>query len=182
MATERNHERKLLRTAEISLMLDTYDDIFSDFDPRPYSVRSISDDFLIEMKHASKGKPTGGIELQLLMPGHKRNSDTEKLIKKRLHEHFKSHYDELCKDVRTLRAQGVATITFGFILMSLALALKETSIGKALTNLLLVILEPSGWFTVWFGFEKIFYGVGDKKPDLVFYEKMTKCEIVFLPY
>lgn len=34
----------------ISLWIDSYDDIFSDFDPRHFSLRNISDDFLYEVK------------------------------------------------------------------------------------------------------------------------------------
>ena len=39
---------KLLQQSEISLLLDSYDDIFSDFDPRPYNQRALSQDFLAE--------------------------------------------------------------------------------------------------------------------------------------
>ena len=34
----------------VSLWLDNYDNIFSDFDPRSYAHRELSDDFLIEAK------------------------------------------------------------------------------------------------------------------------------------
>ena len=36
--------------AKIFLWLDDFDDIFSDFDPRPYSARELSDDFLDEVR------------------------------------------------------------------------------------------------------------------------------------
>ena len=32
----------------VSLWLDTYEDIFSDFDPRPYGQRALSEDFVAE--------------------------------------------------------------------------------------------------------------------------------------
>ena len=35
-------KQDLLSKGEISILLDTYDDIFSDFDPRPYSQRALS--------------------------------------------------------------------------------------------------------------------------------------------
>jgi hypothetical protein len=47
---------------EIKLMLDTYDDIFSDFDPRPFSQRTLSEDFLEEARKASREKEMGNIE------------------------------------------------------------------------------------------------------------------------
>ena len=39
--------RNLLKKGEISLLLDSYTGIFSDFDPRPYAERTLSDDFLL---------------------------------------------------------------------------------------------------------------------------------------
>jgi len=39
---EEMHKKKLLQLSEISLIIDTYDDIFSDFDPRPYSQRALA--------------------------------------------------------------------------------------------------------------------------------------------
>ena len=57
--------------SQISMWMDSYDDIFSDFDPRPSSQRSISDDFLIESRRAAKDKVTGTFELKLLIPDNK---------------------------------------------------------------------------------------------------------------
>ena len=37
---------------EISFWLDSYDDLFSDFDPRPYAQKGFSEDFLDEAKRA----------------------------------------------------------------------------------------------------------------------------------
>ncbi|NYT12918.1 MAG: hypothetical protein GKC01_00225, partial [Candidatus Methanofastidiosa archaeon] len=64
----------ILREKNISLILDSYDDLFSDFDPRPYSVRGLSDDFLIECRRAVRGIKTESpvLELRLLVPKNKR--------------------------------------------------------------------------------------------------------------
>lgn len=48
--------KEIIDKAEISLVLDTYDDIFSDFDPRPYGERALSSDFLDEAKKAARDK------------------------------------------------------------------------------------------------------------------------------
>ena len=37
------------KEGNVSLVLESYNDIFSDFDPRNYSERALSDDFLIEI-------------------------------------------------------------------------------------------------------------------------------------
>ena len=46
-------------TRDISIWLDNYDDIFSGFDPKPYSERVLSDDFLTEVGKVCKEKDEG---------------------------------------------------------------------------------------------------------------------------
>ncbi|MBK6275849.1 MAG: hypothetical protein IPF58_14690 [Saprospirales bacterium] len=52
MKTEAIHqqEQESSDIYEISIWLDAYDDIFSSFDSRPLSERTVSDDFLSEVK------------------------------------------------------------------------------------------------------------------------------------
>ncbi len=179
---EKSEKHKLMHLSEISLMLDTYDDIFSDFDPRPYSERALSDDFLVEMKRASRDKPSGGISLNMQIPKREHNLGTEKIIKNRLRDHFKHHHDILHAEIQKLRIQGTLIAIIGFVLMGTAIMLGDLGITPRIVTMALVVLEPSGWFAMWFGFDKIFYTAGSRKPDLTFYEKMIKCDIVFLPY
>ena len=47
MSGESKHS--LLKLAEISILLDSYDSIFYDFDLSPYSERTLSDDWLLEV-------------------------------------------------------------------------------------------------------------------------------------
>ena len=47
---------------EIVLLIKDYENIYSDFDIRPYPHRSLSSDFLDEVKRASKDKPFEKIE------------------------------------------------------------------------------------------------------------------------
>jgi hypothetical protein len=184
MATEieQTEKHKLLHMSEISLMLDTYDDIFSDFDPRPYSERAISEDLRAELKRATRYQPSGTIDLKLMIPNKVRSHESEKLIKKRLHEHFKTHLGYITDEIRNLHIKGASIAVIGFAIMISAIFIGDFNISERLTNALLVILEPAGWFTMWFGFDTIFYTAGSKKPDLEFYEKMSKCIITFLPY
>mgnify|MGYP001602887187 CR=1 FL=1 len=48
--------------------MSEYADIFSDFDPRHFSKRALSDDFLIEAQKASTDKNVGNVEIRLLFP------------------------------------------------------------------------------------------------------------------
>jgi len=179
---EKSEKHKLLHESEISLILDTYDDIFSDFDPRPYSERAISEDFRAELKRASRDMPSGKIELKLMIPAKEHNLAKENLIRKRLHSHFKKHHGRLRSEIQKIRINGTIIALIGFMLMGAALFITDLNLSARLAAMALVILEPSGWFAMWFGFDKIFYTAGSKKPDMDFYDKMSKCEITFTPY
>ena len=51
--------------------------------------------------------------------------------------------------------------------------------GDVLTKFVFVVLEPSGWFLVWFALDKIFYMSAEKQLESKFYDKMSKCDIFF---
>lgn len=173
---------RLLKMSEISLSLDTYDDIFSDFDPRPYYERALSDDFLYEAKRASREKKSGKIELHFLIPQNARNHDTERIIIKRLHEHFKKHHALLHGEMDKTRNTGAVFTFIGMLMMVAATYISTMKSEDFIFNLLFVVMEPAGWFITWFGLDNIFYISAQKKPDLEFYEKMSTCEIRFTPY
>ena len=52
----------------VSLWLDTYEDIFSDFDPHPYGQRALSEDFLAEARRAVRDRRDEVPELRFLVP------------------------------------------------------------------------------------------------------------------
>lgn len=185
--TKKNSEKlteedtqKLLEMSEISIWLDSYDDIFSDFDPRPYSHRSLSDDFLSETKKASRDK-AGKLELRLLVAEDKRDSKNEAIIKKRLHEHFNKHANQLRKEIKNTRNKSIVAALLG-ILMMLVAAYINSFADTFTTRFLFVLLEPAGWFSVWFALDKLFYTTELKKTEYGFYHKMSKCGIIFSSY
>jgi len=175
-------KRRLLHMSEIGIWLDGYDDIFSDFDPRPYSERSLSDDFLSECKKAAREKTSGVIDLKFLIPPAVRDLKVEETIRRRLHEHFRKHHSLLEREVKAIRGRGVVMILAGFAMMMAATRLRNADPEGFVHELFFTMLEPSGWFTTWFGFDQVLYAAGQKRPDLEFYAKMARCEIHFTPY
>ena len=172
----------LLEKSEISLLLDSYDDIFSDFDPRPFSQRALSDDFLQEAKRASRDKVSGTIQLRFLIPAAARKPETEAIIRKRLRDHFKKHFLEFEKDSAEKRKSGMIYSVIGLMLMASAAFISYYDDGRLYLRMVNVVLEPAGWFTVWYGLDKVFYTSKDKAPDLEFYRKMSKAEVLFDAY
>ncbi len=174
-------KQALLQMSEISLILDTYDDIFSDFDPRHYSQRALSDDFLQEIKRASRDKPTGTIEIKFMMPAHLRSREQENIIARRLHEHFHKHYLKEQEEIKRIKREGLLLAGLGVLFLFISAYLYTLS-EKLFIYLLIVIFEPAGWFSVWTGLDQWYYTAKSKKPDAAFYEKMSKADISFVGY
>lgn len=181
--SEENEKEKLLQMSSVSLQMDNYDGIFSDFDPRPYSQRSLSDDFVFEARKAVKDKPSGQIELHLLVPKLHRNSSHETTIKKRIKDHFKRHFEMVKKEVKSVTKLGFSFIMFGVVVMFLATYVSFKFLEDTfLTHFIIIILEPAGWFLFWEGLNLIVFKTKEKTPELTFQEKMSKVDIVFSGY
>lgn len=166
----------------VSIWLDDYDNIFSDFDPRSFSQRELSDDFLNETRKVLHSEKNKVIQLMILVPVGKRNKSDEHVIKNRLHAHFRHTFDHLRVERKASLRTGVILTLVGFVLSILASATSAYEEAHYLMSLLRVILEPSGWFIVWTGMEKIFYLSGFKHKQFSFNQIMAKAEITFDSY
>ena len=172
-------EEMSLKDENISLILDSYDDIFSDFDPRPYNVKALSDDFLSECKKVSVDKGEE-LELRFLVPKNKRKTNEEYEIRKRLRNHFQKHYKQKEKEIKNIKRNGLAWFFIGSLIMVAATFLYAYE--GFLYNFLFIMAEPAGWFLFWEGLDKIFIEAKNKKPDYEFYKKMSKAHIYFMNY
>lgn len=173
---------KIAEIGQVSMILDDYDDIFSDFDPRPYSQRALSDDFLSEAKKVVKEEPTGKIKLKFLIPEKRRDVKSEEIIKKRLKSHFRKQYKASLQKNKNTIIRSVILIVVGFVMMILATYIYHIEPDHFSLYALIVILEPSGWFSVWYGLEQIFYSIGERNEEIEFNKKMSKADIVFYFY
>ena len=175
-------QQSLLKLAEVSILLDSYDDIFSDFDPSPYSERTLSDDFIIQAKKFSRNKSENKMSLRLLLPANKRKEQEEKMIIKRLHSYFKSVHQALKSEVKKANIRGLILTLIGTIVMIAASYISFMKPEKYHVHFLLVLFEPAGWFLLWTGFDHLVNSPKETKRDIDFYAKMIKSEIIFLTY
>lgn len=182
--TKETEKENSMRQGNISLILEGYNDLFSDFDPRSYSERALSDDFLVECKRAVRDRQFSeqGFELRLLIPKAKRNLNDEAKIKKRLKMHFYKHYKEKLEDIKKIKREGWAWFFLGVLFMLFATFIYQYINTGFFFNLLFIISEPAGWFSFWSGLDKVFIYSRDKKPDLDFYHKMASVEVDFISY
>ncbi|MFA5095068.1 MAG: hypothetical protein WC447_00155 [Candidatus Paceibacterota bacterium] len=162
-----------IEISEISIRLEQYDDIFSDFDIRPYSKRALSVDFLDEIKRATSDSKDDKIELALYVEEKKREISHETVIQERLSAHFKRHYYLLMKEKRKVLKLGISMILVGIICMIIAtfIIFKDPT-ENLLLSFLVVFLEPAAWFLLWEGMDQVVFNSKNINPDLDFYRKM----------
>jgi hypothetical protein len=163
----------------ISLVLEDYEDIFSDFDPRPYSERSLSEDFLYELQRAALNKEEKGLVVTLLMPKEERNSAQEKVILERLKNHFRRHCHRLEGKRKGDTKTGASMVVMGVAFMFLATYLLTEFKQTLWTSFIVVLLEPAGWFTFWEGLNLIVFKSKEVAPELEFYRKMSGAKTAF---
>jgi len=64
----------------LRLWLDSYNDLYSDFDSRHFGRRRISEDFMHELRQAMTSEYATSKDLILLLPQKERQPETEKQI------------------------------------------------------------------------------------------------------
>lgn len=174
--------KKLLQQAHVSLILESYDALFSDFDPRPYEQRSISDDFMSEAKKAVKEADSGILEMRFLIPKHQKNAHEEEIIRERLHHYFLQQFHRYQKDAKGIVQRGILLAVTGFLLLFASSYITHQLEATLLLEFLKILMEPSGWFMIWYGFDRIFYEAKSLRPELEFSHKMSKAQIYFDVY
>jgi hypothetical protein len=161
-------------TSEVSLRLERYTDIFSDFDIRPFSKRALSFDFLEELKRAIYDNTQGEVEIVLHIPEKERKEYEEEIIKERLAAHFKRQFHLLRAQKQRILKLGISMVVMGIVCMIVAtfIIFKDPSENMFL-SFLVVFLEPAAWFLLWEGADQIIFNSKNINPDLNFYRKIS---------
>jgi hypothetical protein len=166
---------------EITIQLDNYDDIFSDFDPRPFQLRELSDDFIKEMRKRYLEDKRGRFEVRFTMPSSERDLKEEALIKKRLREHFAfmaAHEDETVGSIRT---RGYIYIVVGaIVLVANVFALFVLNETSVFYQILSVLLVPAGWYGMFEGMGKVIDQPNEALERKGINEKFEKANYIFM--
>lgn len=167
---------------EITLWIDSYNDIFSDFDPRPFSERAISDDFITQVKRVSR-ESNGKISvLKLLIPEGTQKDESEKVIRRRLQSYFQNTSFQLKDEQMGLIKKGIMFSFFGIAFMIAATYISFLQLSEFAFKLLLALFEPGGWFLLWTGLDLLIVNSWSKKNEKSFYTRFENSHIEFGSY
>jgi hypothetical protein len=137
---------------DIVIALDTYDDLFSDFDIRGYGERALSKDFLDELHVRLKkhGEAAREFRLVLLVPAGCRSPREETLIRERLGDFFIERREHYLRENRNAKLKALLFVAAGLVLSIAANLVVGTFAFLPLFKDFLLV--PS-WFFVWSGFD-----------------------------
>jgi hypothetical protein len=165
--------------AELNLWLDSYDDIYSDFDSRHYLKRRISEDFLHELHTEMKYKEHHAGEMELLLPQEKRDDSSEKIIADSLTDFFTSQFLFFQDKCRKKLNNGALLLAAGIIIILLNSWVSYYATETFPVIGLKVLLEPAGWFLLWAALDFLFYDFAELKKERNFYKKLSEMHIHF---
>jgi hypothetical protein len=173
-----------LQEGKMSLILDTYNDIFSSFDPREYDEKSLSDDFLDECKKIVLDKWVDVIELRLMIPDTNRENHNEEVIKKRLHSYFlqQVHHLEKRRKKETIQA-WLLVVLWIIVWLIVSYILHTYAFAYLFTTMITVIGEPASWLFIWNWAERILKQYrGETDNEFQFAQRLSHAKIKFYWY
>lgn len=174
------HEKRLARSSQVGLSIDSYDDLFSDFDPRSYKERELSEDFLGELRRFFFHKNPESLDVVFLIPGRMRKAATEAIIKRRLHIYFHRKNREAAASIAHIRTRSLMKVAVSIVLM-VCTGYLATKAGQIVwMNIVKVIVEPASWFLFWTSLEKLFEARRSRARELNYFHRLSECKIVFL--
>ncbi|MFH1715340.1 MAG: hypothetical protein ABH857_04000 [Elusimicrobiota bacterium] len=165
---------------DISIAIDSWDDIFSDFDPSPLTQRVLSGDFLSELKKRYRENARGEFIITIYAPIELEDKGSERIVIKRLKQYFKFRQLSLLKDIRLLRIKGLMLLFFGMLSLGVITFLTYYKTFKQLTiELMGIILMPLGWFGIWEGFSLLIEQDPFIKKDIDLFTKLSRAAFTF---
>ncbi|HNA78424.1 MAG TPA: hypothetical protein PKM44_08925 [Turneriella sp.] len=180
-ALQKKHQKLLSHSSHVGLAIDGYDDLFSDFDPRPYHERELSEDFLTELRRFFYHKSPEYLDIVLLVPAKRRRARDEDIVKKRLHIYFQKKYRETKKSLKHTTLWNLLRIFLAMSIMILT-GFLAVHAGQVLwRNILKVMLEPASWWLFWTSFDNLLAARKKVNDELQYFHRLAECKIVFLP-
>lgn len=175
-----NIEEHIKDIQEISIAIDSWDDIFSDFDPSPLEQRILSEDFLSELKKRYRETQRGNFIITVYAPMSLKDDASERIVIKRLKQYFKLRHLSTQKEINDARGKGTIFVIFGILFLSIITLIAYFKLLSPLAiELIGIILMPLGWFGIWEGFSRIIEPAPLIKQDLELFAKLSKAAFKF---
>ncbi|HPE90396.1 MAG TPA: hypothetical protein P5298_13560 [Spirochaetia bacterium] len=160
---------------QVQIAIDTYDDLFSDFDIRDYRERFFSNDFLDELKmRTNRPLDAKALAIKLVIPSDERDDGAEAIILDRIREFFALRLERNKAKKRAILFTAVKFEAIGLLIMLVA-----NYLARFITDYLKDFLLIPSWFFVWSGLEKYMYNIRVLDKKIRFYDVLTRSSVTF---
>jgi hypothetical protein len=149
-------QQRIQDLKDISIAIDSWDDVFSDFDPRPLAERTLSEDFVQELKKRYHEGRKGMLSVTICAPAALKDERTEHLVSARVKEWFSMRAAQIHHEIRRERARGVVFLLCGFVCLTMLTLLGLSRLfAQPWAEFVEIALMPLGWFGMWEGVAKL---------------------------
>lgn len=161
--------------AMVYINIDRYEDIFSDFDARPFSERTLSTDFTDEIRRQLYARNESILGINFKLPETIRNKKIEEEIQSRLISHFRKHVHQTQQARRYIIKRSIFMVLAGVIgMITTSYITTFEQVHRFPFSLFRVLLEPAAWFLLWEGANQYFSRMEEIRPDIELYAKISK--------
>lgn len=167
---------------DISIWLDKYEDLFSQYDSSELKARTLSDNFLEEMRKMVRKVPASGIELKFNLMQSAPDAQNEALIGDNIHDYFTCHAKAAQQEKADIIRSGMVRIVAGFALITCLLMVRNKWSAVLALHGLEMMLDPLGWFLIWTGLEMVFVQAKKEQPAIDFNLKMATAKLTFITF
>jgi len=161
---------------DISIEVDSFKDIFDDFDP---TRQTLSRDFIEEIKLRHIQRPDVK-KVRIIMPV--KFKDMKKVSKEAIESikiHFKTQENKKYKAILSIKKKGVLFCTIGLLLCLVAVFFPTLfSLNDTVIRLTELMYVP-GWFGMWEGFGKLFDFPKELRDDEELFWSLSKLSYRF---
>ncbi|MFC1709955.1 hypothetical protein ACFL2J_07875 [Candidatus Omnitrophota bacterium] len=165
---------------EIDIVIDTWDDIFSDFDPSPFNERTLSEDFIVELKKRYRETRKGNFAVTIYAPIFLKDAKSEAIVIQRLKRHFLYRSLQSQKKIASIRIKGIIYVLLGICFLTfLTLAAYFKMFSDLAIEILGIVVMPLGWFGIWEGFSKVVDTTPKFIQDEILFNKLSKAQYRF---
>jgi len=165
---------------EVDIAIDTWDDIFSDFDPSPLNERTLSEDFIVELRKRYRETRKGSFAVTIYAPTSLKDAKSESTVIQRLKRHFQHRSMQRQKEIARIRIKGVIFVLFGICFLTfLTLAAYFKIFNNLAIDILGIVVMPLGWFGIWEGFSKVVDTSPKFIQEEILFDKLSKAQYRF---
>jgi hypothetical protein len=168
----------------IDVSLDSYDDVYDEWDPSPFKKRDIEDEFNDFVVNSSEDIPLNyNISVVLYLPSSKRDEKKETNLIAAYQNFYEYETERLLKKKQNLRNKNISHLTMSFSLLTLYFlweGLSETQTGFFISFPLKEGLMIGGWVFLWEVFTNIFIRGKELRRQFKLYQRLFQANLKFV--